>query len=53
MVAPQEEEVFREFNFVAKQEAYAFYGLFSTINVVAQEQVIGVGRVAPILENFQ
>lgn len=45
MVAPQHEEVFRVFNFIASQEAESFDSLFSPIDVIAQKHVVGCGRL--------
>lgn len=40
MVAPQQEEVFRILDLVSQEETDCFQRLFTSINVIAQEQVV-------------
>ncbi len=42
MVAAEDEEVFGVFDFVREEEAYYFDGLFASVNVVSEEEVIGL-----------
>ena len=53
MVASQEKKVFGIFYFVGEQEADGFQGLLATVDVVAQEQVVGLGWKAAVLEQTQ
>ncbi len=51
VVTSQQEEVLRVLDFVAKEETDCFNGLLSTIDVVSQEEVIGLWGEATILED--
>ncbi len=51
VVSSKQEEVLRVLDFVAKEETDCFNGLFSTIDVVSQEEVIGLRGEATILED--
>ena len=42
VVAPEDEEVFGVFNFVCEKETYHFNGLFSSVNIITKEEVIGL-----------
>lgn len=53
MVTSQEEEVLGVLDFIGKEQTDSFYGLFSSVDVVSQEQVIGFWREAAIFEDFQ
>ena len=53
MVAPEEEEVLRVLDLVRKQEADGLERLLPPVHVVAQEQVVGLGREPPVLEQAQ
>jgi hypothetical protein len=50
VVAAKNEEIFWIFDLVREQQANRFQGLFSTIDVVAQEQVICFWREAAIFK---
>lgn len=50
MIASEDEEVLRILDLVCKEQADSLQTLLSTINVVAEEQVIGSRREAAILE---
>ena len=50
MVSSQEEEVLRVLNFVSKEKADGFQGLFASVHIVTKEQVVGLGRKTPILK---
>ena len=45
MVSAEDEEVFGVFNFVCKEEAYHFNGLFASVYIVTEEEVIGLESV--------
>lgn len=50
MVSTQQEEVLWIFDFVREQEADGLEWLLATIDIVAQEQVVRLGRKATVLE---
>lgn len=49
MVPPKHEEVLGVLNLVAEEEADCFEGLFTAVNVVAEEDVVGCAGVGNIL----
>ena len=51
VVTSKQEEVLRVLDFVAKKETDCFNGLLSTIDVVSQEEVIGLRGEATILKD--
>ena len=53
MVSSQQKEVFRIFNFVSKQQTDNFKRLLSTVNVVAQEQIVRLTTTETQHENGQ
>lgn len=53
VIASQDEEVLGVLDFICQQKADGFKGLFTSVNVVSQEQVIGFGWEASILEKSQ
>lgn len=53
MVATKDEEVFGILDLVREQEANGLEGLLATIDVVAKEEVVGLGREAAILEKSE
>lgn len=53
MVATEQEEILRVLYFIGQQEANCLEGLLATIDVVAEEQVVGIGRETTILEKSQ
>ena len=50
VVASQHEEIFGIFDFVSEHETDGLYGLFSSINVVTQEKVVGISWESGVLE---
>jgi hypothetical protein len=44
VVAPEHEEVFRVLELVSHAERHRFDRLFATVDVVAQEEVVGIWR---------
>jgi hypothetical protein len=50
MVAAEHEEIFRVFDFIREQQAYAFQALRTTIHVVAQEKIVGFRGEPSILK---
>jgi hypothetical protein len=52
VVASQQEKVFRVLDFIGQHEGDALDGLFSSIDVVSEEEVVLVARVAAVLEQF-
>lgn len=53
MVAAQQEKVLRILDLVGEQQADGLQRLFATIDVVAQEQIVGLGRETAVLEQAQ
>ena len=53
MVAPEEEEVFWILDFVGEEETYRLQGLLASVHVVAQKQVVGLGRETAVFEQPQ
>ena len=53
MITTQQEEVVGELDFVAHQQAHRFQILPPTINVIAQEHVVGVWWKAASVQNAQ
>lgn len=52
MVAPEQEEVLGVFDLVGEHEADGLDGLFSAVDVVAQEEVVGLPGEAGVLEEL-
>ena len=52
MIAPEHEEVLRVFNLVSKHEADGLDGLFSPIDIIAEEQIVGLSWKSGIFEQF-
>jgi hypothetical protein len=53
VVAAKQEEIFRIFDFVGEQEADGLQRLLTTIHIIAEEQVVRLGREATVLEQSQ
>ena len=53
MIATEDEKVFWVFDLVGQEQANRFQTLLASIDVVPQEQVIGVGRKPAILKQPQ
>mmetsp|Transcript_67669 Transcript_67669/g.167193 ORF Transcript_67669/g.167193 Transcript_67669/m.167193 type:complete len:310 (-) Transcript_67669:34-963(-) len=53
VVPTDHEKVFRVLNLVRQQQADAFEALRAAVHIVPQEEVVGFGREAPILEQAQ
>lgn len=53
MIAPQQEKVLRVFDFVSQQQTDRLQRLLAPVHVIAQEQIVGFGREAPVLEQAQ
>jgi len=50
MVATKNEKVLRVFNLVSEEKTYRFKRLFAPIHIIAQEQIICLGREAAVLK---
>lgn len=50
MVSAQNEEVLRVLDLVRQEQTNRFQGLLATINVVAEEEVVGLRRESAVLE---
>ena len=53
MIASKKEEVLRILDLIAEKETNRLDGLFSSVDVVAKEEVVGLGREATVLEDPQ
>lgn len=53
MIAAQQEEVLRIFDFVRQQQADGLQRLLAPVDVVAEEQIVGARRKAAVLEQPQ
>ena len=53
MIASKKEEVLRILDLIAEKETNRLDGLLSSVDVVAKEEVVGLGREAPVLEDPQ
>ena len=53
MVATQDEEVFGVFDLVSQEQADGLEGLFASIYIIAQEEIVRFGREAAILKQAQ
>ena len=53
VIASEQEEVFRELDLVGQKEANRLQGLLTTIDVIAEEEVVGIWREASVLEQAQ
>ena len=52
MIAAEHEEVLGILDFVGKHKADGLDGLFSPVDVVAEEEIVGVSGEACVLEQF-
>lgn len=52
MVSPQEEEVFRESEFITEEEHYALDRVLAPVNIITNEEVVAVPGIAAILEDL-
>jgi hypothetical protein len=50
MIAPEHEKVLRVFDFVGEQKHYSFKRHLSTVNIIAEKQVIGRRWESTVLE---
>ena len=53
MVAAQQEEVLGVLDLVGQQQADGLQGLLPPVHIVPQEQVVSLGREAPVLKQPQ
>jgi hypothetical protein len=53
VVATQDEEVLRVLDLVCQEQADSLEGLLAAVDVVAQEEVVGFGREAAVLEQAE
>ncbi len=53
MVAPQNKKVFGVFDLVRQQQANGLERLLATVDVIAQKQVVCLGREAAVLKKPQ
>ena len=53
MVSPQDEEVFRILDLVREKKADGLERLFTSVDVIAQEEVVGFWRESTIFEQAQ
>jgi hypothetical protein len=53
VVSPEKKEVFRIFDLVGEKQADCLERLLSPVYVVAEEQVVGLGRESPVLKEAE
>ena len=53
MVAPQEEKIAGVFDFVCHEETDGLEGELTAVNIVSQEEIIGLRRVLSVIEEAQ
>ena len=53
MISSQQKEVLRVLDLVAEQQADRFDGLFSTVDVIAKEKVVGLWWEPTVLKDSQ
>ena len=53
MVSPEEEEVFGEPEFVAEEEHDALDGVLAAVDIITNEEVVAVSRIAAIFEDLK
>ena len=51
MIAAQQEKVLGVLDFVAQKEANCFDRLLAAVNIVPQEQIVGLGRETAVLKD--
>ena len=50
MVPSQEEEVLGILDLIGEEKADGFEGLFAAVNVIAEEEVVGLGWITAVFE---
>ena len=53
MISSQKEEILRIFDLISQQKANNLQAVLSSVNVISQEKVVGLRRVATILKKSQ
>jgi len=53
VVAAQDEEIFGVFDLVCEEQADGLKGLLASVDIVSQEQVVGLGREAAIFKQTE
>jgi hypothetical protein len=53
MVAPQDEEILRILDLVGKQQTYSLERLLSPIDVIAEEQIVGLWGEATVFKQSE
>jgi hypothetical protein len=53
VVSSEQEEILRILDFVCEEEADSLEGLLSTINVIAKEEIVGIGWEATVLKESE
>ena len=53
MISSQNKEIFGVFNLVGEQQANRLQGLLSPVHIVAEKEVIGLGRKSTILKETE
>ena len=53
MVSPEQEKVPGVFDLVGEQQANSLEGKFASIDIVAQEKIVGIWRVLSVIEQSQ
>ena len=53
MIASQKEEVLLELGLVGKKQDNSLEGVLSSVNVITEEQIVGLGREAAVLKESE
>jgi hypothetical protein len=53
VVSSEQEEIFGILDLVSEEKAHSLEGLLASVNVITQEEVVGIGREATVLEESQ
>ncbi len=52
VIPPQQKEVFRVLDLISQHERNAFDGLFSSINIIAEEEIVLIAGIATVFEEL-
>jgi hypothetical protein len=53
VVSSEQEEIFGILDLVSEEKAHCLEGLLASVNVITQEEVVGIGREATVLKESQ
>jgi hypothetical protein len=50
VISSEQEEVLRIFNFISEKKTHCFEWLLASVDIISQEEIVGIGREATVLE---